>query len=82
MSEQDSVVMTQQRFNEFVRNYLDHADQARDYWQRYAKAEFALLALADRLERDDPRSEIPNQIRAVFDELKKDLRSTEIRKHL
>lgn len=70
MSEPDSVVMTQQRFNEFVRNYLEHADQARDYWQRYAKAEFALLALADGIERDDPKSEIPNKIRAVFGGLK------------
>lgn len=70
MSEQESVMFSRERFDEFVRNYLEHSDQARDYWQRYAKAEFSLLALADSIAVNDPQSDIPRQIRGVFNDLK------------
>lgn len=70
MSQQDSVILTRERFNDFVRNHLDHADQARDYWQRYIKAEFAMLSIADEIERDNKNSDLANRIRAVFNDLK------------
>jgi hypothetical protein len=65
------VVMTRDRYHEFLRNYIDHADQARDYWQYYEKAKEAMLSLANEIECERPCSIWVDRIRNAFPDLPK-----------
>jgi glycogen debranching enzyme len=63
---EERVTMTRSQHTEFIRNYLDHADQARDYWQKYEKAKFAMLRIADDIECEHPCHRWVDEIRNTF----------------
>jgi hypothetical protein len=63
------VVMPQHRYHSMMRNYLDHADQARDYWQHYVKAKEAMLALANEIECERPCDIWVDRIRNAFPDI-------------
>jgi hypothetical protein len=49
---------------------LTPADQARDYWQRYEKAKFSVLRIADNIECERPCSAWVDNLRNTFNETK------------
>lgn len=64
--DEEQVVMTRSHYNSFIRNFLDHADQARDLSQRYIKAKEAMLNLANEIECERPCSVWVDRIRNTF----------------
>jgi hypothetical protein len=70
MADQEPVVMSRQRYDEFLRNYMQHADQARDLSQRYLKAKEAVLRIADDIECERPCSAWVDNLRNAFNETK------------
>lgn len=64
--QEERVTMTRSQHTEFIRNYLAHADQARDYWQRYEKAKFAVLRIADDIECEHPCHRWVDELRNTF----------------
>lgn len=63
---EEQVVMTRSHYNNYIRNYMEHADQARDLSQRWLKAKEAMLDLANEIECERPCSIWVDRIRDTF----------------
>ena len=58
--------MTRSNYNNYIRNYMQHADQARDLSQRWLKAKEAMLRVADDIECEHPCHRWVDTIRDTF----------------